>query len=122
MSLDLSDEQLAEALKVRFFSEPAMWDHAAKLISRLKACRHSSDFGSIVWQGKAYSLTPAQGAVMRVLWENWENGTPDIRQETALVQAGLDSKKLTDVFDAPLIGEVVVPSPSGVRGLFRLKT
>jgi len=46
---------------------------------------HSDDFRSMRWFGAPYSFTPNQAAVMKVLYEHWVKGVPEIGQETLLL-------------------------------------
>ncbi len=45
---------------------------------------HSPDFRSLRWFGEVYSFTANQAPVVKCLYENWENGTPDVGDETLL--------------------------------------
>jgi len=63
-----------------------------------KQCYHSSDFRSVRWELRRFSFTPTQAACVRVLWEAWEKGTPELGQETILDQAGSNGSRLRDVF------------------------
>ncbi len=69
-------------------------DHDAKG----KEPRHSIDFRSVDWFGTLYHFTPAQAVVVKVLWEAWENGTPDVGGETLTDAAGSDKGRLVDLF------------------------
>lgn len=60
--------------------------------------RHSPDFRSVSWFGTRHSFTPTQAAIVKVLWNAWENDTPDVGHETLLEEAGSESKRLVDVF------------------------
>jgi hypothetical protein len=62
--------------------------------------RHSVDFRSVHWFGTDYTFTPTQAGCIKVLWEAWENDTPDIGQAAILVHLEIDSecKRLVDVF------------------------
>ena len=48
--------------------------------------RHSKDFSSVLWFGVPYSFSRAQAGCVKVLWESWEQDTPEIRGE-AIVDA-----------------------------------
>lgn len=60
--------------------------------------RHSPDFRSVNWFGTSHSFTPTQAAIVKVLWNAWENDTPDVGHETLLEKAGSESRRLVDVF------------------------
>lgn len=59
---------------------------------------HSLDFRSVRWFGEEYTFTKTQAACLKVMWEAWEQGTPDLDQQTILNEADADSKRLVDVF------------------------
>ncbi len=70
---------------------------------------HSPDYRSVRWDGEDYHFTANQAACVQQLWEAWENGTPDVGDETLLATAGADSKRLRDVFkDNEVWGKVIV--------------
>jgi hypothetical protein len=80
--------------------------------------RHSPDFRSVHWKGQDYIFSPAQAAVIACLWEAWEDGMPDLGQETILEKAGSESNRLRDVFkDHPAWGVVIVSRGKGIFGL-----
>lgn len=60
--------------------------------------RHAPDFRSVFWFGKTYTFTPKQAACVKLLWEAWENKTPDVGQTTILAGA-------EDALDARGLGE-----------------
>jgi hypothetical protein len=60
--------------------------------------RHSTDFRSVHWYGIDYQFTPTQAACVKVLWEAWINGTPDVGQETILDKAGSQCSRLDHLF------------------------
>jgi hypothetical protein len=49
--------------------------------------RHSTDFCSVLWNGVEYAFTPMQAAIVRMLWESLDNGTPDVHASTLLAYA-----------------------------------
>jgi hypothetical protein len=62
--------------------------------------RHSSDFRSVAWFGVSYSFTATQAACVKVLWREWDNGTPEIGEDATLEdpEVEADAKRLIDVF------------------------
>jgi hypothetical protein len=64
----------------------------------LPPARHSPDFRSVHWYGTDYTFTEAQAAVVALLWEAWENRTPDVGHRTLLANAKLSNDRLPDVF------------------------
>ena len=69
------------------------WDAAALLTS------HSSDYCSVVWQSQPFSFTPEQARVVRVLFEAWDGGKPEVAARTLLSNVGGEFAALHDVFD-----------------------
>ena len=81
--------------------------------------RHSQDFRSVCWFGAEFTFTALQAAVLRVLWEAWEDGTPEVGRETILQAAGSESERLRDVFrDHPAWGTLIVTGSQ--RGTYLL--
>lgn len=62
--------------------------------------RHSADFRSVHWFGAKHSFTPTQAACVKLLWEAWENRTPEVGQEWILQHPDVESesKRLVDLF------------------------
>jgi hypothetical protein len=62
-------------------------------------CSHSPDFSSIVWFGKSYGrFSPPQAAVLRLLWEAWEAGTPEVGGQYLLAEVESGGRKMSDLF------------------------
>lgn len=59
---------------------------------------HSPDFATVQWNGELHRLTPIQAELVRLLWDAWEAGTPEISQDYLLEQVGSKSNRLSDVF------------------------
>lgn len=79
--------------------------------------RHSEDFRSVHWHGRDYAFSAGQAAAVSALWAAFENGTPELAQETILSKAGLESKKLRSVFQVgsevhPAWGVLIAPGSS----------
>lgn len=80
---------------------------------------HSPDFRSLNWYGDPYKFSAVQAAVVKVLWEARDNGTPDVGQQALLEEAGSESTRLVDVFKRnEAWGIVIVPGESA--GTYRL--
>jgi hypothetical protein len=80
---------------------------------------HSIDFHSVVWNGHTYEFTPAQAACVAILFQAWKNRTPVVGGQAILVEAGLESKRLDQIFRGhPAWGEMIVPGSR--RGNYRL--
>lgn len=97
---------------------PDLVQNMQPILRRLSPCRHGIDFAGVVWYGTHYSFTATQAAIVKLLWEAWETGVYDVRQEALLVEAGSDSSKLADLFrDHPAWGKIIV---SKTKGCYRL--
>ena len=82
---------------------------------------HLTDFRSVKWFGKEYSFSANQARVIRLLWENWKNGTAEVGQETLLneIDHASPPDRLNNVFrDQPAWGEMIVSGTT--KGTFRL--
>jgi hypothetical protein len=94
-----------------------------------EAARHSDDFTTVSWYGTKHIFTKTQAACVRILWGNWERGTPEVRGENILrvkeVDAG-PSQTFAKVFRVPggkqhaAWGTMIVQSPLG-KGIYMLK-
>lgn len=69
-----------------------------KIQDKQLQANHSLDFRSVHWYGTDHSFTATQAAIVKELWEAWENGTPDIGQAALLEKVGSESNRLVDVF------------------------
>lgn len=84
-----------------------------------KRLRHSSDFRSVQWHGVDYTFTATQAAIVKQLWEAYENGTPDVGGDTLLVNAESDTRRMADVFKKhPAWGSMIVEGST--KGTYRL--
>ncbi len=83
------------------------------------APRHSTDFRAVYARGEDWTFTVDQAAVVEVLWEEWENRTPEIGKGTLRVKANIDSARLQDVFKDHPAWQVLIVSGS-TRGSYRL--
>lgn len=97
-----------------WLSVPAPWQQ-----DTAKGPKHSKDFRSVNWFGSSYTFTAAQAAAVKLLWEAWEEGVPELSQETLLEASGSEANKLADVFrDHPAWNSLIVAGSS--RGAYRL--
>ncbi|TWU06881.1 hypothetical protein CA54_52830 [Symmachiella macrocystis] len=81
----------------------------------------STDFRSMWWGGNLYSFTVNQAPVMRLLYENWKAGTPDVGDETLLLAVDPEAPpaRLSTLFrDHCAWGTLIVPG--GSKGSHRL--
>ena len=82
---------------------------------------HSPDFHSVNWFGTEYTFTPNQAACVKLLWEAWDQGTPEVGGdyliETADIQSS--SKRMDTVFrEHPAWATMIVPGEK--KGNYRL--
>jgi hypothetical protein len=81
--------------------------------------RHSEDFRTINHQGQEYHLTLNQAQVVERLLAAHENKTPEVHQDTLLVNLGIYSKRVRDVFkNSSAFGTLVIKGER--KGNFRL--
>jgi hypothetical protein len=59
---------------------------------------HSPDYRSVNWFGREFTFTPTQAACVKVLWEAWQNKTPDVGGQTVLEAVDAHSDRLDHVF------------------------
>lgn len=83
------------------------------------AAVHSPDFRSVNWFGKQYPFTGNQAAAVRLLWEAWQSGAPDVGGETLIQAADASTQRIDVVFRGnPAWGAMIVQG--GTRGSYRL--
>lgn len=71
--------------------------------------RHSLDFRCFYWHDQLFAFTDMQAPMVKLLWEAYENGTPDIGSETLLETVDAKSSRLVDIFrDNPAWGKMIV--------------
>ena len=90
-------------------------DEAGETPSRSNTA-HSPDFRSVRWFGTEFTFTTTQAACIKILWENWERGTPVISEVTILDEAGSSGDRLRDVFRKgkhPAWGPLIKPAQKG---------
>lgn len=88
---------------------------------RKAAYTHSTDFRSVHWFGADYSFTPTQAAVVRTLWEAWEDGVPELGIATILEAAGSESGRLPPLFQGHPAWGVMIVRGEG-KGTYRLES
>jgi hypothetical protein len=85
----------------------------------LSPCRHGPDFRSAHWFGEDFTFTPMQAACVAILWNAWENGTPEVGNDTLMVQVGAETKRIDHLFrDHPAWGTMI--RPGSTKGATRL--
>jgi hypothetical protein len=95
----------------------------AQEAAALPECRHSPDFRSVVWFGTQYRFTRNQAGCLRVLWEAWAAGTPEMDGVTVTTQADVSHTRLLEVFRGkqgmhPAWGTMLVQGET--KGAYRL--
>jgi len=81
--------------------------------------RHSLDFRSVHWFGTDYSFTPNQAAAVKILWEHWENGTPEVGGDTLATNIESAARRARDIFKGhPAYNTMIIPGKT--KGTFRL--
>lgn len=88
-------------------------------------CAHSSDFSSVMWQGRTYMFTPKQRLVVAALWRAWEQGYDWVGTAALLDAAESEQQQVRRLFDNgrhPAWGTMIVPGhvAGGPLGSFRL--
>lgn len=74
---------------------------------------HSPDYRSANWYGRLFSFTPNQAAVVRILWDAWEQGAPEVSQEYIVTEAVIETEKLSQLFHQhPAWKSMIVPGAS----------
>ena len=58
----------------------------------------SPDFREVVWFGVRHGFSATQAACVKVLWEAWENGPPDVSEQRVLEEADYGGKRMVDLF------------------------
>lgn len=109
-----------EAERAKGASQEAAGTESAE---RLADARHSTDFRSVHWFGEDYEFTATQAACVKVLWEEWKNGTATVGQETILEMSGSTTSRLKSIFGNgkhPCWGAMIVPGEA--KGTFRLQS
>ena len=93
--------------------------HGDNAEQNLPKTRYSIDFRSVHWFGTDYSFTPNQAAAVKILWEAWENRTPDVGGDTIATEAESDSRRARDIFKRhPAFGSMICQGKT--KGTFRL--
>ncbi len=93
----------------RFEQPETVWRAAAPPKGDAPDARHSADFRSVQWFGTEYDFTATQAAIVKLLWEAWENDTPGVGSDSLLVAVDSKTSRLVDIFrDHPAWGAMIV--------------
>ncbi len=60
--------------------------------------QHSLDYRSMHWFGTDYTFTVIQAVIVKILWEAWEAGAPEVGTDTLLEAADSKTSRLIDLF------------------------
>jgi len=81
---------------------------------------HSPDFRSVSLRGEQFSLTLMQAQAVQILFEAYQNETPEIGQAYILEELGSPSGRLQDIFRSrkEVWGKLIIPGKT--KGTYRL--
>jgi len=94
-------------IALKLTMEQASEEDAARLLEfvveleRAWRCVHSDDFCSVVWYGREFRFSRSQASCVKILWENWERGTPEVYGNELVKLASVDpygERLLAEVF------------------------
>ncbi len=98
-----------QLLAVLATERPELVEPLSGILRRLQPRKHGPGFSSVLWDGASYAFSATQAAVVAVLWEAFEAGTPEVKQELLLDQAGSVGKRIQGVFEGhPAWGTLIV--------------
>jgi hypothetical protein len=83
----------------------------------------AADCSSALWLGEIHHFTPQQRLAIKVLWEAFQSGLPDVHQREILHCAGSKEAKLRKLFEGNKAwGRMIFPSREfgGRVGFYRL--
>lgn len=83
---------------------------------------HSRDFRSVLWPGQItyFSFTSKQAHAVKILWEAWKSGAPEVSEKTIQTEIEMDTD-LRHLFRGhPAWGTMIHPGIS--KGAWMLKT
>ena len=86
------------------------------------AFSHSDDYRSVTVRGQNFSLTPRQAQVIQILYENFEQGHPDVGKDYILESLNTANSRLRDTFKTNLEAWKALIKPGKRRGTHRLNT
>lgn len=119
LSLLRSAGPTARELRVRLVG---LWNTADAAPSRqpsVPEAAHSPDFSSVDWFGTEYTFSTNQAKCVAVLWECWQNRTPQVSGAYILEAADLEGLRLKLVFrNNPAWDTMIVPGNK--KGTYRL--
>lgn len=97
-----------------------VFDATSKKHDKPTDAAHSDDFRSVRWFGETYSFSAQQAACIKILWDNWEQGTPDVSGEYLLETCDSSSARVTDLFKRHKAWGAMIAS-GGSKGTYRLQ-
>jgi hypothetical protein len=81
---------------------------------------HSADYRSVAVQGKAYTLTTHQAAMVQILHENYENGSPDVSIVYIMDRRGTPNSRWQDTWKSNSKAKQALIKEGARRGTLRL--
>lgn len=100
----------------------AQWEQKdATSINRTTEEQHSDDFRSLRWDGELYTFTANQAPVIRLLYDHYQRGVPDVGDETLLAAVDPESPpaRLATLFRGHVAWTRIVV-PGKTKGTHRL--
>lgn len=120
LAIEILSEESSEDKRLRPQRRRSKSRKSSKAKNQADA-EHSPDFRSVNWFGTQFSFTPTQAACIKVLWEAWEKGTPEIGQDRVILEADSHNKRLAQVFrQSEAWGKMIVRGKS--KGSFKLNS
>ncbi|MBX3442855.1 MAG: hypothetical protein KF774_10645 [Planctomyces sp.] len=80
---------------------------------------HSPDFRSVNWFGQAHSFTPKQAAIVKVLWDAWENRTPVLGEAYIVETAEIEGSRVAPIYRQHGAWKTMIVSAG--KGMLRLQ-
>jgi len=110
-------EKVKHTMEIEAKHQPT--EKPAEKEQEISEARHSQDFRSVNWFGTEYSFTPNQAAAVKILWEAWENKTPELSGDFLVAEVESESKRPRDIFkNNSAFGTMIQPGKT--KGSFRL--
>ena len=86
------------------------------------AFSHSADYRSVTVRGQNFSLTARQAHVIQILYENFEQGHPDVGKDYVLESLNTANSRLRDTFKTNLEAWKALIKTGKRKGTLRLNT
>lgn len=86
-----------DALPAIAVERPEAIGLANRLLRELCPLRASPDFTSVARHDRVFTFTKRQAKIVRILWQAWQHGTPEVGQDYLLADEER-SKRVADIF------------------------